>query len=232
MKTVLVLLLVSASPLTAQDLRWIDRYDWYKDSYIMGWKSETLSLVYNPKVGDIGNGTVSTDVRLDDIIGFRYELSTRGRDDWGPSMRVAKSGEWSAYIEPSWGRGEPGIFVKTPYGPIGKLKLSTAKNRQLAWKGLERGAIEAVMLKGTKPPKGGLVQIAEHVGVRGLRRLLIGSGVGLEFILVEALLKRVLRLCGGIFGGLFDGPHTRGLTVSRQTLSDEYLERIKRKSTR
>ena len=231
MKTLrfLVLFLFTTSPLIADGFHFVDRYDWYKDSYIMGWKSKALDLVYNPKVNDFGNAFVRSDLHLSDDIGFRYELSRRGRDDFGPSLRIFHDGPWAAYFEPSWGRGEPGVLINTPYGPIGKLKIDTDKHRVLACEGIFRGGVTALALKGTKPPRGPLAGIAEHVVARSIRRLLLGAGSGLGFILAESLVKRLFRSFGGIFGVFFDGPNTPGLTPSRQTLSDEHLAELKRK---
>ncbi|GEM_PF-5840534 len=212
---------VKPPDLRRTSLQFFDAYDWYGDSYFAGWASRDFDLIVRVFAEDHDNTIIRANfLQLGER--FRLHLDYMAKSDswdFGPSLRIFKSedGDWAVDWEPSLVDGRTGFLVKTPFGPIAKLRFDSVKNKEALVDGLARGLVTNLALAGTKPPKSPMGKVAEHVGARIARRFLVGGGNPLLGAVIESLVKRIFRGTKGLFKFL-DAPNTRGLTVSKQTI--------------
>ncbi len=137
--------------------------------------------------------------------------------DFGPSLRIFRDGDWAVDWEPSLVDGKTGFLVKTPFGPIAKLRFDRAKNKEAIVDGFARGLVTNLMLAGTKPPKAPMAKVGEHLLARSIVRMIAGGGNPLGHIFYQAVVKRLLRGVKGL-SKFLDAPNAPGLTVAKQTL--------------
>jgi len=213
-------LLEPAAPEDRYQLDWFDLHDWYNDGYVAGWSSREIDVVFFGYTYDLDDAGVR--VNLPWFVRGRVRLwhtwLTKGEPDFGLTLRLFQNDKWGIDAEPSFADGRLGFVVKTPWGLMAKVRLD---NLDFFLEGVGRGFVFSTIFAGTEPPSGPLASVAEHVAARAGRRWLIGGGNPIAGAIVEALWKRVFRgVLGEVFGDVFDGPNTPGLTVAKQTLRD------------